>query len=79
MSGFEITFVSNLKKEHLSAEISYKGQRLCSIDKEKGSEKMEIEFLTDLYLLPDAVAMKFSLSEFDAAIRDAKNELRLCH
>lgn len=46
------------------AELSFEGQRLCVIDKEGGNDSMQIEFLVDLYILPDSVKMKFSLDDF---------------
>lgn len=64
--------------EHLMAEISFAGQRLCIIEKEHGNENMEIEFLTDLYVLPESVQMKFRLSDFESAIRTARAELAKC-
>ncbi|KWC09218.1 hypothetical protein WL46_10575 [Burkholderia ubonensis] len=51
-------------REHLMAELSFEGQRLCVIDKEGGNDSMQIEFLVDLYILPDSVKMKFSLDDF---------------
>ena len=39
---------------------------------------MEIEFLTDLYLLPNEVIMNFLLSDFEAAIKEAKEGLWAC-
>ena len=78
MNDFEVDFVSDAEHEHLMAEISYKKQRLCLINKEQGNEKMEIEFLTDLYLLPNEVVMKFPLSDFEATIKEAKEGLWAC-
>lgn len=78
MSNFSIDFVSEMASEHLMAEISFMGQRLCIIDKENGNENMEIEFLTDLYVLPQSVRMKFKLSDFENSIRTAKEDLERC-
>jgi hypothetical protein len=64
--------------EHLMAEISFAGQRLCILEKELGNENMEIEFLTDLYVLPESVRMKFRLSDFEGVIRTAREELAKC-
>jgi hypothetical protein len=77
-TGFAVDFVSEATHEHLLVEISYKKQRLCQISKEGGNEKMEIEFLTDLYLLPQSVRMKFPLSDFEKCIREAAMELSKC-
>ncbi|MGS0744263.1 hypothetical protein ACVBEF_21010 [Glaciimonas sp. GG7] len=78
MNNFEIDFVSDCDHEYLMAEISYRKQRLCLINKEQGNDSMEIEFLTDLYLLSGKINMKFPLSEFEAVIKGARDELRDC-
>lgn len=78
MKEFDIDFVSDTNHEHLMAEISFAGQRLCILNKEHGNENMEIEFLTDLYILPESVQMKFKLSDFESAIRTAREELSKC-
>jgi len=78
MSDFEIDFVSDVNSEHLMAEISFRKQRLCRIDKELGEDRMEIEFLSDLRLLPEEVVLKFRLADFEAVIREAVEELRAC-
>ncbi|AOJ62726.1 hypothetical protein WJ32_09825 [Burkholderia ubonensis] len=67
-----------MDREHLMAEISLEGQRLCVIDKEGGNDSMQIEFLVDLYILPDSVKMKFSLVDFMGAVGSARDELRKC-
>ncbi|KWO50162.1 hypothetical protein WT98_16980 [Burkholderia territorii] len=64
--------------EHLVAEISFGGQRLCVIDKERGNDKMRIEFLVDLYVLSNSVNMKFSLDEFIKTLDSARAELEKC-
>lgn len=78
VSKFNIDFVSDMDHEHLTAEISFEGQRLCVIDKEGGNDSMQIEFLVDLYILPDSVKMKFSLDDFMGAVNSARDELRKC-
>jgi hypothetical protein len=78
MIDFQIDFVSECDHEHLSVEISYKNQRLCVINKEQGNARMEIEFLTDLFLLPQTVIMKFPLSDFEEVINEAKDALATC-
>ena len=78
MTGFSIDFVSNMDHEHLMAEISFNGQRLCVLDKEGGNDEMEIEFLADLYVLPESVRMKFSLAEFLKTIEIARSDLEKC-
>lgn len=78
VSKFDIDFVSDMNHEHLMAEISFEGQRLCIIDKEFGNDDMQIEFLVDLYVLPESVKMKFNLDDFMGAINSARDELRKC-
>ncbi|WP_302478022.1 hypothetical protein [Burkholderia pseudomultivorans] len=39
---------------------------------------MKVELVTDLYLLPKRVTMKFDLSAFDEAIRQARADLAAC-
>jgi hypothetical protein len=51
---------------------------LCQISKEGGNENMEIEFLTDLYILPGSVRMTFPLKEFERCIKEAADELGRC-
>ncbi|KVV08327.1 hypothetical protein WL16_24110 [Burkholderia ubonensis] len=65
-------------REHLMAELGFEGQRLCVIDREGGNDSMQIEFLVDLYILPDSVKMKFSLDDFMGAVNSARDELRKC-
>lgn len=78
MAEFHIDFVSDMDHEHLMAEISFGGQRLCVIDKEGGNDQMRIEFLVDLYVIPNSVEMKFSLDEFLKTLDVAKAELEKC-
>lgn len=78
MTGFSIDFVSDMDHEHLMAEISFNGQRLCTLDKEGGNDRIEIEFLADLYVLPESVKMKFSLAEFIKTVETARVDLEKC-
>ncbi|KWK81317.1 hypothetical protein WM18_23765 [Burkholderia ubonensis] len=67
-----------MDREHLMAEISFDGQRLCVIDKGVGNDNMQIEFLVDLYILPDSVKMKFDLDDFMGVVGSARDELQKC-
>lgn len=78
MSDFSIIFVSETKRDHLLVEIHFKKQRLCQINKEKGCENLEIEFLSDIYILPKEVVMSFPLSDFEAILKEAKEGLLTC-
>jgi hypothetical protein len=60
------------------AEISFNGQRLCVLDKEGGNDRIEIEFLADLYVLPESVKMKFSLAKFVETVETARADLEKC-
>lgn len=78
VTKFNIDFVGEMGREHLMAELSFEGQRLCVIDKEGGNDSMQIEFLVDLYILPDSIKMKFSLDDFVDALNSVRGELRKC-
>jgi hypothetical protein len=69
---FGIDFFSDLRFEYLSVEVTYKTQRLLQLNRENGIDSIEIEFLTDLLLLPDVVAMRFPLREFESILAQAK-------
>jgi hypothetical protein len=73
-----IDCVSEMTHEHLLVEISYKKQMPCQISKENGNENMEIEFLTDFYVLPQSVRMKFPLQSFEQCVKEAAAELGKC-
>lgn len=75
MSDFKIDFVSEASREFLLAEISFKGQRLCQINREDGVDRLEIEFLSDIYLMAEEVKMVFPLSEFQRVLQHAVEDL----
>ena len=50
-SGFSVDFFSDSKYEYLTAEISFDGQIICQINRDKGVDKMEIEFFHEQRLL----------------------------
>lgn len=74
-SDFSVDFFSDSKYEELTAEISYKGQILCQINKDKGANAVEIEFFTDSRLLPEPIEMKFPFYEFICVLNQAKLDL----
>jgi hypothetical protein len=78
MNDFAIDFVSDINRDHLMVEIFFRKQRLCQISKELGNEHLEIEFLSDIYVLPSEVLMKFSLNDFEAILKEAKDSLIAC-
>lgn len=75
--NFEITFFSDSNYEEITAEISYNGQILCQLNKDKGPDNIEIEFFSDARILVEKNAMKFSLSSFLKILAEAKEELKI--
>jgi hypothetical protein len=75
---FELIFTDRAEYEYLAALILFDGQRLCEVSKENGNDKMEIEFLTDIYLFQKETKMRFSLAEFQRVLIKASEELKLC-
>ncbi|OQV39509.1 hypothetical protein BZ160_17275 [Pantoea vagans] len=76
-NDFEITFFSDSKYEEITAEISYKDQILCQLNKDKGPDNIEIEFFSDARVLAEQDKMKFSLSGFLQIIAEATEELKI--
>lgn len=76
-NDFEITFFSDSNYEEITVEISYRGQILCQLNKDKGPENIEIEFFSDARILAEQNAMKFNLSRFLQVITEAKEELEI--
>lgn len=74
-NDFSVDFFSDSQYEELTAEISYKGQILCQINKDKGPDEFEIEFFNDSRLLAEEVEMKFSLDAFISILNETKLEL----
>ena len=75
VSDFRVDFVSDATSEFLLVEISYKAQRLCQINKEKGVDDLEIEFLSDVYLRSEELRMVFPLKEFQHVLHEAAKGL----
>lgn len=75
LKEFEIDFVSNVEFEWLAVEVLFRGQRCIQLNREKGLDNIEIEFLTDIYLLPKAVEMKFPIEDFLSIVNEAKQAL----
>lgn len=76
-NNFEITFFSDSKYEEITAEISYKDQILCQLNKDKGPNNIEIEFFSDARILSEQDAMKFSLNSFLQILEEATEELKI--
>ncbi|KAA6100197.1 MULTISPECIES: hypothetical protein [Pantoea] len=76
-NDFELTLFSDSKYEEITAEISYKDQILCQLNKDKGPDNIEIEFFSDARILAEQNAMKFSLSSFLQILAEATEELKI--
>lgn len=76
-NNFEITFFSDSRYEEITAEISYRDQILCQLNKDKGPENIEIEFFSDARILAEQNAMKFSLTSFLQILAEATEELKI--
>jgi len=74
-NGFEVDFFSDSRYEELTAEISYRGQILCQLNKDKGVDSIEIEFFSDSRILPETVEMKFPVDDFLKILMQTKDEL----
>lgn len=74
-NGFEVDFFSDSRYEELTAEISYRGQILCQLNKDKGIDSVEVEFFSDSRILSEAVEMKFPLDDFLKILMQTKDEL----
>ncbi|WP_395755592.1 hypothetical protein OT793_12305 [Edwardsiella ictaluri] len=74
-SDFSVDFFSDSRYEALTAEISYRGQILCQLNKDKGANAVEVEFFTDSRLLPESIEMKFSLEEFICILNERQVNL----
>ncbi|MFZ3621158.1 hypothetical protein ACOYA6_18145 [Leclercia barmai] len=72
---FEVDFFSDSRYEELTAEISYRGQILCQLNKDKGVDSIEIEFFSDSRILPETVEMKFPVDDFLKILMQTKDEL----
>jgi hypothetical protein len=74
-SNFQIDYFSDSKYEYLTIEISFKGQVLCQLNKDKGVNNIEIEFFYDFQLLEEEVIFKFPLEEFLDVLNIVKKDL----
>ncbi|NUE67688.1 hypothetical protein [Snodgrassella sp. ESL0253] len=74
-SDFQIDYFSDSKYEYLTIEISFKGQILCQLNKDKGVDNIEIEFFYDSRLLEEETIFKFPLDEFLDVLNIVKKDL----
>ncbi|CAD5358828.1 hypothetical protein [Enterobacter cancerogenus] len=74
-NGFEVDFFSDSRYEELRAEIYFKGQILCQLNKDKGIDSIEIELFSDSRILSEAVEMKFPVNDFLKILMQTKDDL----
>nr|QCO92166.1 CdiIo1 [Pseudomonas aeruginosa]QCO92187.1 CdiI [Pseudomonas aeruginosa]QCO92573.1 CdiI [Pseudomonas aeruginosa]QCO92654.1 CdiI [Pseudomonas aeruginosa]QCO92662.1 CdiI [Pseudomonas aeruginosa] len=68
---FEILRSSDVRYEHLTTEVQYKGEPVAQINQDKGKENLELEIFADL---KDAV-LRVPLDDFLESLRLARNSL----
>ncbi|HDQ4523298.1 TPA: hypothetical protein P9F40_005668 [Pseudomonas aeruginosa] len=68
---FEILRSSDVRYEHLTTEVRYKGEPVAQINQDKGKENLELEIFADL---KDAV-LRVPLDDFLESLRLARNSL----
>lgn len=61
-SGFEIILFSDSKHEKITVEIQSQGEQIAQINKDRGTDLIEVEILTD-YITTD-FSPKFLLKDF---------------
>jgi hypothetical protein len=74
-SDFSVDFFSDSRYEELTAEISYKGQILCQLNKDRGVNFIEVEFFTDSRIFPEAIEMKFCIDDFLEVLLKTQKDL----
>ncbi|MCO2331722.1 hypothetical protein FA366_30340 [Pseudomonas aeruginosa] len=62
---------SDVRYEHLTTEVQYKGEPVAQINQDKGKENLELEIFADL---KDAV-LRVPLDDFLESLRLARNSL----
>ena len=55
MMGRPVQIMSGAKSQYLMVEVLYKKQRVFQINRKNGDQHLEVELLTDFYLLEDPV------------------------
>lgn len=76
MNGFTVDFVSPVTFEGLAAEISFGGQLLCRVDKERKDGALEVEFFHGYRLLQAQVRLKFPAIDFLQVFNEVCEELK---
>jgi hypothetical protein len=68
---FEILRSSDVRYEHLTTEIKYKGEPIAQINQDKGKEDLELEIFADM---KDAT-LRVPLDDFVESLRLARGSL----
>lgn len=78
MSNFTFDFVSLVGHRGLRVEVCYQGQRLFQLYKDDFDGKLIIEIIDDKFILKDPVFLKFPLSDFQCALKEAERLIDEC-
>ncbi|MCP1625338.1 hypothetical protein [Pseudomonas nitroreducens] len=68
---FEILRSSDVRYEHLTTEVQYKGEPVAQINQDKGKENLELEIFADL---KDSI-LRVPLDDFVASLKLARSSL----
>lgn len=77
-NDFQLVYIDRDEFNSLLIQIEFKGQIICTLDKENGNNKMRIQFYYDLYDEYRNTELSFSVDEFIQVIIYAKEQLSLC-
>jgi len=76
-NDFELLFVTEGESANPAAEIQFGGQRLCIVrPSPEHPGQFDVEFLTDLYVLPQSVKMVFPAEAFINVLQQARSDLQ---
>lgn len=76
MNSFTVDFVSQVSFERLAVEISFNGQILCQISKEREDGALEVEFFHERRLLEGEDRLKFPVSDFLSVFNQSCDDLK---
>jgi hypothetical protein len=75
MKEFTFDFFSREDHDYLAIEISFRGQRVCQLMRDKVTDRITIEMVEDRRILDPPVRLSFSLQSFLAAIQEGCDQL----
>lgn len=75
MNAFTVDFVSPVTFEGLAAEISFNGQLLCRVDRERPDGALDVEFFHEHRFLERDARLKFPVSDFLQIFNEVCDEL----